>query len=51
MEARRLVTRGFFAEVLAKLAMPELEERLLAVVDARLAAAPEGVAAGEGPAA
>jgi Fe-S cluster assembly protein SufD len=51
LEARRLVTRGFFAEVLAKLAMPELEERLLAVVDARLAAAPEGVAAGEGSAA
>jgi Fe-S cluster assembly protein SufD len=38
VEARRLVTRGFFAEVLARLDMPELEERLMAVVDARLAA-------------
>ncbi|MGF1646241.1 MAG: Fe-S cluster assembly protein SufD [Kineosporiaceae bacterium] len=37
VEARRLVTRGFFAEVLARLDMPELEERLLAVVDSRLA--------------
>jgi Fe-S cluster assembly protein SufD len=38
LQARRLVTRGFFAEVLARLDMPELEERLMAVVDSRLAA-------------
>jgi Fe-S cluster assembly protein SufD len=39
LEARRLVTRGFFAEVLARLDLPDLEERLLGVVDARLAGA------------
>ncbi|MGF1663984.1 MAG: SufD family Fe-S cluster assembly protein [Kineosporiaceae bacterium] len=46
LQARRLVTRGFFAEVLARLDIPELEERLMAVVDARLAA---DAAAGAAP--
>jgi Fe-S cluster assembly protein SufD len=45
VEARRLVTRGFFAEVLARLGMPDLEERLMAVVDTRLAADAAGGAA------
>jgi Fe-S cluster assembly protein SufD len=36
-EARRMVVRGFFAEVLGQLALPELEERLLASIDAELA--------------
>jgi Fe-S cluster assembly protein SufD len=35
-EARRMVVRGFFAELLADLGVPELEERLLAAVDAEL---------------
>lgn len=35
-EARRLVVRGFFADVLARLGLPELEERVLARVDGSL---------------
>jgi len=35
-EARRLVVRGFFADVLQKIGIPELAERLLAAVDAEL---------------
>ena len=36
-EARRLVVRGFFADLLARIGVPDLEERLLAAVDAELA--------------
>jgi Fe-S cluster assembly protein SufD len=36
-EARRMVVKGFFAELLVDLGIPELEERLLAAVDAELA--------------
>jgi len=36
-EARRLVVRGFFAEVIARIGIPEVEARLLAAVDAELA--------------
>jgi Fe-S cluster assembly protein SufD len=36
-EARRLVVRGFFADLLAKIGVPDLEDRLLAAVDAELA--------------
>jgi Fe-S cluster assembly protein SufD len=35
-EARRMVVRGFFAEVLQKIGVPALEERLLAAVEAEL---------------
>ncbi len=35
-EARRLVVRGFFAEIIDKIGLPELQERLLAAVDAEL---------------
>jgi Fe-S cluster assembly protein SufD len=35
-EARRLVVRGFFADLLARIGIPEIEERLLAAVDAEL---------------
>jgi Fe-S cluster assembly protein SufD len=35
-QARRLVIRGFFGEVLAKIAVPELRERLEAAVEAEL---------------
>ncbi|GAA2477933.1 Fe-S cluster assembly protein SufD [Streptomyces thermolineatus] len=37
-EARRLVVRGFFAELLQQIGIPEVEERLLAKVDAELEA-------------
>jgi Fe-S cluster assembly protein SufD len=36
-EARRLVVRGFFADLLGRIGVPDLEERLLAAVDAELA--------------
>jgi Fe-S cluster assembly protein SufD len=35
--ARRLVVRGFFGEILSKITIPELRERLEAVVEAELA--------------
>jgi len=35
-EARRLVVRGFFADLLARIGIPELETRLLQAVDAEL---------------
>ena len=38
-QARRLVVRGFFGEVLQKIAVPELRERLEAAVEAELATA------------
>jgi Fe-S cluster assembly protein SufD len=38
-EARRMVVRGFFADVLQKIGVPSLEERLLTAIDRELAAA------------
>ena len=35
--ARRLVVRGFFGEIIAKIPLPELRERLEAAVEAELA--------------
>ncbi len=35
-EARRLVVRGFFADLLARIGIPDLAERLLGAVDAEL---------------
>jgi Fe-S cluster assembly protein SufD len=35
-DARRLVVRGFFAELIARIGSPEIEERLLAAIDAEL---------------
>jgi Fe-S cluster assembly protein SufD len=37
IEARRLVVRGFFAELLGKIPVPELRDRLGAAIEARLA--------------
>ncbi|MDR3203020.1 MAG: Fe-S cluster assembly protein SufD, partial [Bifidobacteriaceae bacterium] len=37
--ARRLVVHGFFAELIGRIGVPDLAERLIASVDARLAAA------------
>ena len=38
-EARRLVVRGFFGEVIARIAIPELRDRLSAAIEAELEAA------------
>jgi Fe-S cluster assembly protein SufD len=40
-EARRLVIRGFFAELIAKMRVPELRERIAESIEAELAGAPE----------
>lgn len=37
-EARRLVVRGFFAELVQKIGLPDVEERLLTKIDAELEA-------------
>ncbi|MEP6851674.1 MAG: Fe-S cluster assembly protein SufD [bacterium] len=39
-EARRLVVRGFLAEVIHRIGLPELEQRLVAAIEHRLGAAP-----------
>jgi len=36
-EARRLVVRGFFAAIIAKIGVPDLEERLMTAIEAELA--------------
>ena len=36
-EARRLVIRGFFGELIAKIGIPELEERIMSVIEVELA--------------
>jgi Fe-S cluster assembly protein SufD len=38
-EARRLVVRGFFAELVQQIGLPDVEERLMAKVEAELEAA------------
>ncbi|HEY3715392.1 MAG TPA: Fe-S cluster assembly protein SufD [Jatrophihabitantaceae bacterium] len=35
-EARRLVVRGFFADVIGRIGVPDLEERLMTAIEARL---------------
>jgi Fe-S cluster assembly protein SufD len=35
-EARRLVVRGFFADVINRIGLPELQERLMTTIEARL---------------
>ena len=40
-EARRLVIRGFFAELIAKVGVPELRDRIAEEIEAELAEAPE----------
>jgi len=37
-EARRLVVRGFFADVIGRIGIPDLEQRLMTAIDARLEA-------------
>jgi Fe-S cluster assembly protein SufD len=36
-EARRLVVHGFFNDLIRKIAVPEIEEKLVATVEAELA--------------
>ena len=36
-EARRLVVHGFFADIIRKVGVPEIEKRLLEAVEAELA--------------
>ncbi|WP_211275134.1 SufD family Fe-S cluster assembly protein, partial [Streptomyces katrae] len=38
-EARRLVVRGFFAELVQQIGVADIEERLIAKIEAELAAA------------
>lgn len=45
-EARRLVVRGFFAGLLARIGVPDVQERLLAALDAELATAGAAVTGG-----
>jgi len=40
-EARRLVVRGFFADVVHRIGLPELEDRLMSEIEARLGASTE----------
>jgi Fe-S cluster assembly protein SufD len=50
-EARRLVVRGFFAEIVDRIDLPELRERIMSAVDAELAtgeASPAAVTPGGG---
>lgn len=35
-QARRLVVRGFFASVVARIGVPEVQERLMAAIDLEL---------------
>jgi len=37
IEARRLVVRGFFAELIARIGVPQLQQRLLGAIEAELA--------------
>jgi Fe-S cluster assembly protein SufD len=41
-EARRLVVRGFFADVVSRLGLPALEDRLMASIDQRLSTPTNG---------
>ncbi|HET8969954.1 MAG TPA: Fe-S cluster assembly protein SufD [Candidatus Nanopelagicales bacterium] len=43
-EARRLVVRGFFADIVARIGVPDVGERILDSLDAELAGAPPVVA-------
>jgi Fe-S cluster assembly protein SufD len=40
-EARRLVVRGFFADVVNKIGVPDLERQIMAAIEARLGYLPE----------
>jgi Fe-S cluster assembly protein SufD len=42
-EARRLVVRGFLADVIGRIPVPELHDRLMASIDARLGGTPAGL--------
>ncbi|HEU5427333.1 MAG TPA: Fe-S cluster assembly protein SufD [Actinocrinis sp.] len=48
-EARRLVVRGFFADVIAQIGIPDVEERLMEKVEAELARTRDSVTASDDP--
>jgi Fe-S cluster assembly protein SufD len=37
-EARRLVVRGFFADIIRRIGLPDLEDRLMTAIETRLGA-------------
>jgi Fe-S cluster assembly protein SufD len=43
-EARRLVVRGFFADVVGRIGLPELEDRLMRAIDERLSTTKPAIA-------
>jgi Fe-S cluster assembly protein SufD len=47
-DARRLVVRGFFAELIGQIGVPEIEERLIAAIEAELARSMSEFRTGEG---
>lgn len=47
-QARRLVVRGFFADIVRRIGVADVEEALMAAVDAELGQLAPGAAAGEG---
>jgi Fe-S cluster assembly protein SufD len=40
-EARRLVVRGFFADVVERIGVPDLQQRIMTAIEARLGFTPE----------
>jgi Fe-S cluster assembly protein SufD len=40
-EARRLVVRGFFADVVGRIGVPELERQIMTTIETRLGFVPE----------
>jgi Fe-S cluster assembly protein SufD len=40
-EARRLVVRGFFADVVDRIGIPDLQRQIMTAIEARLGFAPE----------
>ena len=48
-EARRLVVRGFFAELVQRIGVPEVEQRLMTAIEAELAASVGGTPASLDP--
>jgi Fe-S cluster assembly protein SufD len=50
IEARRLVVRGFFADVVAQIGVPDIQELLMAAIEDELAGAMVHGASGPAPA-
>ena len=48
-EARRLVVRGFFADLVARIGVPGIQQRLMAAIEAELEVGPDPAAGGSAP--